>query len=405
MSDPKKMDELMNEAVSRRGFMTTLGAATTGVLMGSCGKKSNPTKPENQNQNTSGEVALAKLENYQYDALKNKLIDMFDQIGGISDVIPQGAKVAIKVNFTGGLWAGKKMLSTYGCRAEDSVWTNDFVLRAVGELLKDAGASKLYVVEGQEIGITQDFTFGYGMVLLGLGAQFIDLNNKTPYGDFVELPVSNGYNFDSFKVNGILSEVDAYVSIPKMKCHYTAGITLTMKNNVGMVSGTEYGNGTRWNLHGPNGDLSKASWHLPRTIVDLNLAQPVNLTIIDGISTMDKGEGDWVPNVKIPYATHALLAGKDALKTDAVAMQVMGFDPLSAHYSAPFVVGENWLLKAQEKGFGNPDPSKITVAGASPDDFPRKFHACDANPEVTGKAAYQRMAPYCGMHPNDQGRG
>lgn len=82
--------------------------------------------------------------------------------------------------------------------------------------------------------------YGYKSVLSRLEAEFRDLNNPAPYPDFEVLTVTDPYNFNQFRVNAILKEADVYVSIAKMKCHYTAGITLSMKNNVGMVPGYLY---------------------------------------------------------------------------------------------------------------------------------------------------------------------
>jgi uncharacterized protein (DUF362 family) len=388
--------------ISRRQFIRS-SAAGAAALWASCGKKSNPSGPDNTELGNA-DVALRKLANYDYSSLKRTVESMLNNIGGLSDIIQSGDKVAMKINLTGGdSWVEDQL----GCRAEDSIWTHSSVIRVIGEMVRDAGAAQIYVVESGGEGVIQNPRFGYLAAISALGAQYINLNSTAPYPSYVSLQVVDPFNFPEFRVNPILSEIDAYISIAKMKCHYTAGITLSMKNNVGMVPGSLYsgsgGGGTRWGLHGPGGELTAAGWHLPRTIVDLNQARPVNLAVIDGISTMDKGEGSWVPHFVAPYPAHALLIGKDAVKTDAIGMQVMGFYPLSAHYTGPFVVSENWLLRAEEKNVGDPDPSNITVAGDQPDDFSLQFHACDKNPDVVGKTA-RHLIPYFGQHPDDQYR-
>ncbi|MFC1568638.1 DUF362 domain-containing protein [bacterium] len=406
MTDQIKPKETTSDHLSRRDFIRKTSAASAAVLMSSCGKKSSPTDSEGNNTNNGyADVSLAKLSNYEYSKLKSTVETMLDQIGGITDIVTSGDKVAMKINLTGdGAWVESQL----GCPAEESIWTHSSVIRAIGEAIKDAGASTIYIVEGGGDGLVKNSNFGYQSVIASLGAQYYSLNATNPYTEFVSLPVANKFNYSEFKVNPILQEVDSYISIAKMKCHYTAGITLSMKNNIGMVPGYLYsgsaGGGTRWALHGPGGNLSLASYFLPRTIVDLNQARPIDLAVIDGISTMDKGEGSWVPNFIAPHWAQALLIGKNPVKTDAIGMQVMGFDPLTSHYLNPFVVSENWLLRAKEKGLGDPNPSKIIIAGNSPNDFPFKFHACDKNPDVMAKASTHRMTPYCGMHPDDKHR-
>lgn len=403
MANLKNSRQFSANRFTRREFFRKAGAAGAAFLMAGCGKKSSPT--DSENNNGYADVSLQKVPTYEYSSLKNTVETMLDQIGGITDIVKSGDKVAIKINLTGGdAWVESQL----GCPAEESIWTHSAVIRAIGEALKDAGAAALFIVEGGGEGLVVSSRFGYQAVISSLGAQYINLNTSAPYSDYATLTVPDHFNYSDFKVNRILQEVDAYISIAKMKCHYTAGITLSMKNNIGMVPGYLYsgstGGGTRWALHGPNGNLSMASYFLPRTIVDLNQARPIDLAVIDGISTMDKGEGSWVPHFVAPYQARALLIGKNSVKTDAIGMEVMGFDPLTPNYRSPFVVSENWLLRAKEKDLGNPNPSKISIAGHTLDEFTLQFHACDKNPEVMSKLSVDRMIPYCGLHPDDQYR-
>jgi len=64
---------------------------------------------------------------------------------------------------------------------------------------------------------------------------------------------------------------------------------------------------------------------VPRTIVDENLARPVHLAIVDGITTIRGGEGWWNAGIA-PIDPGVIVAGFNALSTDAVAAAVMGFD-------------------------------------------------------------------------------
>lgn len=101
------------------------------------------------------------------------------------------------------------------------MWTHPEVLRAVGELLIDSGVSgnDIYIVEA--LWSTASFNnYGYADVKQSLGAQLVDLNATSPYAGFATLNVgSNSSYYGSFSVNGILKDVDVYVSIPKMKQH------------------------------------------------------------------------------------------------------------------------------------------------------------------------------------------
>jgi hypothetical protein len=91
--------------------------------------------------------------------------------------------------------------------------------------------------------------------------------------------------------------------------------------------------------------------------VDENLARPVHLAIVDGITTIRGGEGWWNAGVT-PIAPGVIVAGFGALSTDAVATAVMGFDARAPHYTAPFETRENHFLIAEQAGMGTADVNR-----------------------------------------------
>jgi uncharacterized protein (DUF362 family) len=60
-----------------------------------------------------------------------------------------------------------------------------------------------------------------------------------------------------------------------------------------------------------------------------------------------------------------IVAGWNALSTDAVAAAIMGFDPRAPHFTAPFETRENHLLIAEQAGLGTADLARIEVRGAT----------------------------------------
>jgi len=61
------------------------------------------------------------------------------------------------------------------------------------------------------------------------------------------------------------------------------------------------------------------------------------------------------------------------VNTDAVAMAVMGFDPMADRGKAPFETCDNTLRLAEELGVGTRDLGQIEVAGESIGDVVFKF--------------------------------
>ena len=109
-------------------------------------------------------------------------------------------------------------------------------------------------------------------------------------------------------------------------------------------------------------------------LTDINLARPVNISLIDGIWTTEGGEGPWIKGLA-QVKPGVLLAGKDPVATDLVATAAMGFDPTADYPSAPFVNGVNHLNIAAKRGLGTNLLSEITVVGEKIEDVKMDFKA------------------------------
>jgi uncharacterized protein (DUF362 family) len=240
--------------------------------------------------------------------------------------------------------------------------THPEIIRALCELLLDAGAGKLYVVEAIFDEASYG-TYGYEDITPEFSAELIDLNKYAPFKGFTSLSVGSGaFIYEDFTGNPVLEEIDAFVSVSKMKCHYEAGVTHTMKNLVGMVPAHAYrleeNHWWRSGLHGRGDEVKK---RLPKVIVDLNRARPISLAVIDGIMTAEGGE---VPRGSFnPVTPGVLLVGKNSVATDAVATAVMGFDPQSEAPNTPFLRGDNHLNIAKNMGLGSNNLDEIKVVG------------------------------------------
>lgn len=326
--------------------------------------------PASQTQGVS-RVALAQASDYSPTLIRQQVRALLDGLGGLKDVVSAGDKVAIKVNLTG----GTHFKPPAGTSAIESYLTHPEVVHALGELLRDAGARELYIVEA--IYDSGSFRlFGYEAVAKALGATLIDLNAPRPYTDFATVPVGDGwYVYKDFAFNHILQEVDTFISVAKMKCHCSAGVTHSLKNLVGLVPISRYRlNPDDWWRSALHGSGSQTRTRLPQVIMDLNRARPIHLALIDGIKTSEAGE---VPRGRFaPVEAGMLLAGKDPVAADAVATAAMGFDPTANYPAAPFVTCENYLNMAYKLGLGTNRLDEIEVVGAAIQDVQLQFMPC-----------------------------
>lgn len=351
---------------SRRDFMKVMGLTTAGVFLNAAGL-GNPLRSKGRipGGNFLATVAATQHDDYSQAMVKQKIGYLFDELGGIGDIVGPGDKVAIKINLTGGAsWANHPNLQ--GADIRESAWTHPEVLRAVGELLIDHGVtpSDIYIVEALwDYNCYNDF--GYLDVQDYLGAQLVNLNQAAPYAGFANISTGpDPYFYSYFIMNQILGEIDCFVSIPKMKHHYDAGTTQSMKNSVGSVPLEFYQmpgiGGYRSAIHQEGGEVG---YHLPRSICDLNMARPVNLAVIDGIKNAVGGEGPWNPTFS-PAQYNFLLAGKDPVATDSIATFIMGNNPESEQIELPAgLLCDNHLWLANQKGMGTNILEEIEVVG------------------------------------------
>jgi len=114
--------------------------------------------------------------------------------------------------------------------------------------------------------------------------------------------------------------VDFLVSMPKLKTHHWAGVTLSLKNMFGIVPGSCYG----W----PKNVLHWAG--IDRAILDINAALRPDFAIVDGIWGME-GNG---PLQGAPKSCGVLILGDDPVAVDATCCRVMGLRPEGVKYLA-----------------------------------------------------------------------
>ena len=136
-------------------------------------------------------------------------------------------------------------------------------------------------------------------------------------------------------------EADVIVSMPKIKTHHWAGVSLSMKNMFGIVPGMKYG----W----PKNLLHWRGIH--ESIVDICSTVPVGLVIADGILAME-GNGPLHGDTR---KLGVLVIGDDPVATDATIVRLMGFSPERIRHL-------NWAGQF----LGNLEDDKIVHLGERP---------------------------------------
>jgi len=380
----------MGRPCSRRRFLGLAATAPLAVATGcggsSSGRSPSPTptaSPSSGPSSGSGVVALTRARSYGAEAAA-AMRQALDLLGGIGSLV-RDKTVTVKVNFTG--WPIRGL---FGRTAGETYVTHGDTALALARILSENGARRIRFVESEGVALPlEDVVAAAGWDVRTLqaiaGVEFENTRNLGFGSSYARLTVPDGGRMFSYlDVNHSYADTDVFVSLCKMKEHATAaGITLSMKNLFGITPNALYGSegagedklGYRGPIHGrAEGWVrllpgEKAGFEdqvvgvrVPRTIVDENLARPVHLAIVDGITTIRGGEGWWNAGIG-PIDPGVIVAGFNALSTDAVAAAVMGFDARAAHYTAPFETRENHFLLAEQAGLGTADVNRIEVRG------------------------------------------
>jgi uncharacterized protein (DUF362 family) len=205
-------------------------------------------------------------------------------------------------------------------REAPQVNTHPTLVRAVALVFRRWRARSVFVAEGQghcrdsELVLEQS---GLGPVLDSEKIEFVDLNHDDVFF------VTNQARFTRLEQLGLpatLRRADIIVSLPKMKTHHWAGVTLAMKNLFGVMPGVYYG----W----PKNVLHHAG--IPGSILDINAAVRPHLAIVDGIIGME-GDG---PIMGTPRHAGVLVMGTNFPAVDATAARLMGINPWRVEYLA-----------------------------------------------------------------------
>ena len=291
--------------------------------------------------------------------------------GGLEGIVEPGDVVVIKPNL---VWGG---------HPDEGYTTDPRVVRAVVRLVQEAGAGQVIIADGaaryredrDERGATLDAFRRCGYDADGdllddeTGVPLVDLNDAGGLDQHdpalvTEVTVPNGLIQTSYWLPRVVMEADVLITVPVLKNHFAAGVTLALKNQFGVAPSDVY--------HSPGSRMYKgALGHGPddlgRHIVDLNLARPPDFAVVDGLRGMTDGP---TGGTLVQPPMRLIMAGADPVAVDTVGALVMGYDPRSIPYLA-------WAAGA---GLGTDDVAQITVRGLRVSQVRRDFPAPYGDP-------------------------
>jgi uncharacterized protein (DUF362 family) len=265
-------------------------------------------------------VSIVKIRSGNIDSAVEHAIEL---LGGMRTITLGKQRIMLKPNLVSPL---------------PNATTKPAVIRTLARLLKAANkdvsigegsaAAAPFNAQGTEIFRTtkrdlldglQKYVFdqlGYTELAKALRVPLVNLHT----GDLVDLKVPGAFVFDKVTIHRSLAETDLLCSVPMMKTHTLAGVTLGMKNLIGAYPGAVY-QAVRGRMHDAAAKVEPSG--TASAIVDMVRANKLGLVVVDGSTAME-GNGP-TDGTLVPMDT--IVAGTNALATDMVAAHLMGFDP------------------------------------------------------------------------------
>jgi uncharacterized protein (DUF362 family) len=206
--------------------------------------------------------------------------------------------------------------------------TDAGVLEGTVKYLKEKGFSNIAIGEGSGFADTMKAyeVAGVDEVAHRLHVDLLDLNEDS----YVVVDVPGHLALKSVRISKTSLD-SAIISVPKLKLHRITGVTLSLKNMMGVVQ--------------PKGQMH---FHLNEKIADLASVLKPRLAVVDGLIG---GEGHETAGKPVPM--NLVITGLDLVAVDAVGAAVMGVN----------VDNVKHIKLAAHKGLGICDLERIRIIG------------------------------------------
>ena len=290
--------------ISRSQFLAAVGGA---LVSASCAKTQ--AKPV---------VSIVRIRNGKPEAAVEEAIDL---LGGIRSVTRGKERIFVKPNLVG---------------PSPTYTTKPAVVEAIARLMQQAkkdirigeasaaGPGLQYTADTFEVTSNREILnrmqqavfeqLGYAELAKKLKVPLVNLH----IGDLRQARVPGGFVFQEVSLHPELADADLLCSVPMMKTHIMAGVTLGMKNLIGAYPGQVY-KSLRYTVHDAGAKVEPTA--AAATVVDMARVNRTGLVVIDGSEAME-GNG---PSAGTAFRMDVIVAGTNPLATDMVAAAAMGF--------------------------------------------------------------------------------
>jgi uncharacterized protein (DUF362 family) len=234
----------------------------------------------------------------------------------------------LKIDWKGKRKAFIKVNIVRPATPDSCVVTHPAVTEALIAVLRERGFDDIVIGEGSAAGVDANEAFkksGYHQLAKKLNVRLLDINRAPT--------VRKAWDHGELELPEELLKSDVYINVAKMKTHFHVGVTLSIKNQQGLLRPeAKKANHREYDLHESLVSIAK-------------VVQP-DLNIVDAIESME-GEGPTSGKKKV---THAMVYGDNIYETDIACCQFMGISPAQIRY-LHYAIKENlWNSEPDIRG-------------------------------------------------------
>ena len=240
-------------------------------------------------------------------------------LGGMARFVRSGDLVVVKPNVV------------VARAPEFAVTTNPFVVAEIVKMAFEAGAKDVVVLDRPTGAVRNAFEVS------GIAAAVAQAGGRVKYvadRDFANTTIPDGLVLKSWPILSDVFNADVFINVPIAKTHGMAGLTMSMKNLMGILGGS------RGQIH----------QDFDQKIVDVNSLVRPHLVVLDAYRILVRNgpTGGDLGDVETPKTC---IAGTDPVAVDSLGTSLFGMKPSDLAY----------LVNAADRGLGVTDLSKLTV--------------------------------------------
>lgn len=244
-------------------------------------------------------------------------------LGGMARFVKPGARVVVKPNVLTG--RPERYATT----------TNPGVVAGIIRMCLEAGAASVVVLDRPTSSPRQAFDVCGLTAAVGQAGGTLKLLSDR---NFERVAIPQGRVLTSWPLVTDVFEADVLINVPIAKTHGMAGLTLSMKNLMGIMGGE------RGTIH----------QDFAQKIVDVNTLVKPHLVVLDAYRMLIRN-GPTGGSLKDVRVAKTVVAGTSQVAVDAFGTTLFGTSPQALGY----------LVRASEQGLGTIDLGALTVARAT----------------------------------------